>query len=148
MTDDDEDDRYLIGNLFSKHYPDCVLRFAENGQELIELVEAPNAVATSLILLDLNMPVMNGFGALRHLKQSPNFQHIPIVVLTTSKEQQDVDQSYALGANAFLSKPATYNDLKFLVDQLHEFWLVMAKTPGHAIWKQASEPLKSSLNDC
>jgi CheY-like chemotaxis protein len=141
MTDDDDDDRFLVGNLFSQHYPDCVLRFAENGHELIQLVEDTHAAATSLILLDLNMPVMNGFGALRYLKQSPDFQHIPIVVLSTSREQQDIDKSYALGANAFLSKPASYSDLKFLVDRLHEFWLIVAKTPGQAIWRPSNDPL-------
>jgi CheY-like chemotaxis protein len=144
MTDDDEDDRYMVGKLFGQHYPDCVLRFAENGQELIKLVEDPGTTPTALILLDLNMPVMNGFEALKYLKESPDFQHIPIVILSTSREQQDIDHSYALGANAFLSKPATYADLTYLVDQLHGFWLSTAKTPGQAIWRQPAVVLRQA----
>lgn len=130
IADDDEDDRFIIGDLFRQHCPDCVFRFAENGQKLIDLVEASDGPPTALILLDLNMPVLNGFDTLRYLKGAAHLRHIPVVVLTTSGEPSDVDQSYALGANAFMTKPGDHDDLALMVKRLYEFWLRMARLPG------------------
>lgn len=130
IADDDEDDRFIIGSLFREHCPDCGFRFAENGQELIDLVEVSNEPPTALILLDLNMPVLNGFDTLRYLKGSAPLRHIPVVVLTTSGESSDVDQSYALGANAFMTKPSNHDDLTMMMMRLCDFWLRLARLPG------------------
>lgn len=130
IADDDEDDRFIIGNLFRQYRPDCVFRFAENGQELIDLVEAPDEPAIALILLDLNMPVLNGSDTLRYLKGAAHLRQIPVVILTTSGEPSDVDQSYALGANAFMTKPSDHDELTMMVMRLCDFWLRMARLPS------------------
>lgn len=130
IADDDEDDRFIVGSLFRQYCPDCVFRFAENGQEVIQIVEASNEPTTALILLDLNMPVLNGFDTLRYLKGTAHLRHIPVVILTTSGEPSDVDQSYALGANAFLTKPGDHDELTTMVMRLCDFWLRVAPLPG------------------
>lgn len=129
LADDDEDDRLLIGSLFSQHCPDYAIRFAENGQELLDLLAEPDNLPVSLILLDLNMPVLGGFDTLRHLKGDGPRRSIPVVVLTTSEEPEDINRSYALGANAFLTKPSGHADLRMMVVQLRDFWLKLARLP-------------------
>lgn len=130
IADDDEDDRFIIGSLFRQYCLNCLFRYAENGQELIERVEAPDEPPTALILLDLNMPVLNGFDTLRYLKGAPPLRSIPVVILTTSEEPSDVDRSYALGANAYMTKPGDHDDLTMIVQRLCDFWLRIARLPG------------------
>ncbi len=129
MADDDEDDRLLVGSLFEQHCPECTLSFAENGQELIDMIENSNAPPPALILLDLNMPILNGFGALQRIKTAAHLQKIPVVILSTSAEPVDVNRSYALGVNAYLTKPARHDELKAMVLKLSGFWFNLASLP-------------------
>ncbi|WP_375448431.1 response regulator [uncultured Fibrella sp.] len=130
LVDDDEDDRLLIGSLLTQHCPGHTLRFAENGQELLDLLNEPDGLPVSLILLDLNMPVLGGFDTLRYLKGEGTQRSTPVVVLTTSEEPDDINRSYALGANAFLTKPAGHADLRTMVLQLRDFWLKLVRLPN------------------
>lgn len=129
MVDDDEDDQLMIGNLFSHHCSGLSFDGVQNGQELIDRLEKPGELPPSLILLDLNMPLMNGFEVLEQLRASERLRAIPVVVLTNSEAEQDIWQSYALGANAFLTKPRGYEDLQTLVLHLRDFWLRQAHLP-------------------
>lgn len=129
LADDDEDDQLMLGSLFKQHCPECQFLGVENGQELIHYLEQPDAEQPSLILLDLNMPILGGFDALRHLKNSEQHRTIPVVVLTTSEEPEDINRSYQLGANAFLTKPGSHTDLKTMVVHIRDFWLKLAKLP-------------------
>ncbi|TAE21762.1 MAG: response regulator [Cytophagales bacterium] len=130
LADDDEDDQLMLESLFRQICPDYLFATVPDGQALIERLEWSNEPPPSLILLDLNMPLVGGFDVLRHLKASERLYTIPVIVLTTSSEERDVRQSYALGANAFLTKPGSHADLKAMVEVLRDFWLRQARLPA------------------
>lgn len=88
--------------------------------------EAPRP---GLILLDLNMPKKDGREALRELKSDPDLRHIPIVVLTTSKAEEDIYRSYESGASSFISKPVTFNGLVEVMKGLGRYWFEMVDLP-------------------
>jgi two-component system response regulator len=110
IVDDDSDDRHFVHEAF---------RLSNIDVELVELSNANNIVGTlknlekerpiSLILLDLNLPGKNGMEALKELKEDEACTHIPTVVLTTSSSDRDRNESYAMGANCFLSKPNSFD---------------------------------------
>lgn len=138
LADDDEDDQLMISSLFRQYCPEFQLICVENGHELVQFLEQPYQQAPSLILLDLNMPILSGFETLRYLKSSELFRCIPVIILTTSEEPDDIRQSYTLGANAFLTKPASHACLKDLVINLRNFWLVQAHLPVPANFSRSS----------
>ena len=109
VAEDDEDDRFLIAEAF-KCFTSKKVDFVENGEELINYLQR-NKQNTSLILLDLNMPVMDGREALKIIHQDPDLSKIPIVVLTTSREEADQRFCKKNGAKVFLTKPSSFDDL-------------------------------------
>lgn len=123
VAEDDADDRLLIQTAFEeKGYTDK-LHFVENGIELISYLEANKNNGTSLIiLLDLNMPKKDGREVLQELKQHHLFKRIPIVVFTTTKNEKEITRCYELGANTYIIKPTTFDELLFIVEQIHSYW--------------------------
>lgn len=112
LVDDDEDDRFFAKLTFQQHFSDSKLVCFEDGEELLGHVdEQPNGPLPDLVLLDLNMPRINGFDTLRGLKTHEFWKHVPVAILTTSSEDIDKVKSEALGACAFLIKPATFEML-------------------------------------
>ena len=108
----------------------------EDGEELLaylrgegEYAESGVAPRPSLILLDLNMPRMDGREALAEIKGDRHLRQIPVVVLTTSEAEHDVRQSYELGVNAFVSKPVTFEKLTEAIDVTRRFWLEVVRLP-------------------
>lgn len=83
----------------------------------------------SLILLDLNLPKKDGREALREIKSHPAFRHLPVIVLTTSKVEEDVLRSYELGASSFIKKPPTFDDLVRVMKVLKRYWLEIVELP-------------------
>lgn len=129
MADDDPDDRLLTRDAFSTARVRNDLRFVEDGEELLEYLRrqgryAPPADAPrpGIILLDLNMPRLDGREALRELKSDPDLRRIPVVVLTTSNAEQDILRSYDLGANSYITKPVTFAALVDVVSTLGRYW--------------------------
>ncbi|HEX5150144.1 MAG TPA: response regulator [Parafilimonas sp.] len=124
VAEDDADDRFLIQTAFEeKGYADK-LDFVENGVELISyLADKGKDHMPRIILLDLNMPKKDGRQVLRELKQHELFKRIPIVVFTTTKNENEISRCYDLGANTYIVKPTTFNELLFLVEQIHSYWL-------------------------
>ncbi len=129
MADDDEDDRLLTSEAMEEARLINDLRFVEDGVELLEYLRHEGAYAEpgaapkpGLILLDLNMPRMDGRAALEHIKADPVLRRIPVVVLTTSKAEEDILRSYDLGAASFISKPVTFEALVNLVSTLDRYW--------------------------
>lgn len=123
IADDDEDDRYLLAKAFATYSPECRLHFADDGAALLDAL-IQSGSQPGLILLDLNMPRLNGFEALKVLRQHPAYQATPIVILTTSEAEQDRQQARALGANDFITKPINGPLLAQIVLQLRADWLV------------------------
>jgi CheY-like chemotaxis protein len=137
MADDDEEDRMLTREALEEGTATIDLRFVEDGEELMEYLlrrgryAAPaEAPRPALILLDLNMPRKDGREALGEIKQDVHLRSIPIVVLTTSKAEEDVLRSYNLGANSFISKPVTFAGLVDVMKTLEDYWLALVDLPS------------------
>ncbi len=126
IAEDDPDDRMLMQDAFAESQFSHPIAFVGDGEELLRYVrgEPPFAdrLAPGLILLDLNMPRMDGRTALMHLKTDPTFKRIPVIVLTTSNAEDDIQRTYELGVTAYISKPGTHRGLLDLVSALNNFW--------------------------
>jgi CheY-like chemotaxis protein len=126
-ADDDEDDRLLLRNAFDQQSPNCQLVFFTDGDELLSALTSlhPSDYPT-LIILDLNMPRMSGFEVLRQIKTHPRLRLIPVVVMTTSSNEEDVALSYQAGSNSFVTKPDSYEKLLELVRITRQYWFETA----------------------
>lgn len=107
IIDDDEDDRFFMEQAFKADSPTTQLYLASGGQQALDLLDSARPLP-DIILLDLNMPGLNGFEVLKRLKQSRHYRHIPVVILTPSEAPTDQQQCCQLGATEFITKPITY----------------------------------------
>ncbi|AQP99223.1 two-component system response regulator [Pseudoalteromonas aliena] len=137
MADDDEDDRLLTQDALAESRVLNDLHFVEDGVELLEYLErrgkfADKAVSPrpGLILLDLNMPRMDGREALEAIKANPNLKGIPVVILTTSKQEEDMVKGYNLGAASYITKPVTFDGLVELMKTLGKYWVEFVELPA------------------
>lgn len=137
MADDDEDDRVLTADALRRSRLVNDLRFVVDGDDLMkylrgEGVYAPGGVEAprpGLILLDLNMPKKDGREALAEIKGDPELRRIPVVVLTTSKAEEDIFRTYDLGVNSFVSKPVTFEELAKVMTTLAHYWFELVELP-------------------
>ena len=136
LADDDPDDRQLTGDAFKENRLANSLDCVEDGEELMDYLHRrgkfsnlSNAPLPGLILLDLNMPRKDGREALKELKANPEFRRIPIVVLTTSKAEEDILRSYDLGVNSYITKPVTFKSLVEIVKVLGRYWFEVVELP-------------------
>jgi CheY-like chemotaxis protein len=136
MADDDADDRTLTKEALEEGRLMNELRFVENGEELLEYLRkqgkyAPptDAPRPGLILLDLNMPRKDGRAVLKEIKSDPDLRTIPVVVLTTSKADEDVYRSYDLGVNSYIVKPVTFEALVDILQTLEKYWFEIVALP-------------------
>jgi len=93
-----------------------------NGEEALDYLSAPEQGLPCVILLDINMPKMNGHEFLEHLNKHAVFKNIPVIMLTSSKEQQDVDNSFEQGISGYILKPVDYQQFLFSIQVLSPFW--------------------------
>jgi CheY-like chemotaxis protein len=136
IADDDDDDRVLVRDALSESRLANDLRFVGDGEELLEYLrrqgkytDARSSPRPGLILLDLNMPRMDGREALREIKADPELRCIPVVVLTTSKAEEDIYKTYDLGVNSFISKPVTFDGLVAIMHGLRRYWFEIVELP-------------------
>ncbi|MBC7827932.1 MAG: response regulator [Chitinophagaceae bacterium] len=123
IVDDDSDDRSLIKDAFLENNPDKNFVLLENADLLLEFLKTvPDSEFPSLILLDLNMPGKDGREALQEIKKDSKMHHIPVVVFSTSSLDKDRIISYELGANCFLTKPSSYQEMIYLTDAIVKLW--------------------------
>ena len=138
IADDDIDDRMLIEDAFVESRLANPLVFVENGEELLQCLRNEGTFREGglgrrkpgLILLDLNMPRMDGRTALAHIKADPELRRIPVVVLTTSKAEEDVLRTYDLGVNSFITKPVSFEALVDVVRTLNHYWIEIVQLPS------------------
>jgi CheY-like chemotaxis protein len=140
LADDDEEDRMLAADAMVESRVANDLRFVEDGEELLDYLykrgryAAPDAAPTpGLILLDLNMPRKDGREALREIKADPDLRRIPIVVLTTSKAEEDIYRTYDLGANSFITKPVSFEGLVGVMRDIGRYWIEIVELPPEHI---------------
>ena len=136
LADDDEEDRMLAADAMRESRVANDLRFVEDGEELLDYLykrgnyAGPDAAPTpGLILLDLNMPRKDGREALREIKADPDLRRIPVVVLTTSKAEEDIYRTYDLGANSFITKPVSFEGLVNVMRDIGRYWIEIVELP-------------------
>lgn len=95
-----------------------------NGEEALQYLESSEDELPCMILLDINMPKMNGHECLKQLKSHPAFKNIPVIMLTSSMEQQDVDQGFALGISGYILKPVDYDQFIDAIQVLNSYWTI------------------------
>jgi CheY-like chemotaxis protein len=137
MAEDDLDDRLLIKDALAESNWPADLRFVDNGEEMMDYLtrsgkyaDAKAAPKPNLILLDLNMPRKDGREVLREMKTRVDLKRIPVVVLTTSRADTDIEKMYELGANSFISKPIQFDSLVKLMRLLSQYWLQTVELPN------------------
>ena len=137
MADDDADDRLLAEKALHEYRLKNSIRFVEDGEELMDYLHrrgkysAPgSAPVPGLILLDLNMPRKDGREALAEIKSDPVLHKIPVVILTTSKAEEDIIRAYDLGVNSYITKPVTFQGLAEIMKTLSIYWFEIVKLPN------------------
>ncbi len=130
LVEDNMDDAGLTIRALKKYNLANNLLHLHDGEEALNYIysETTNAIP-KLILLDLKMPKVDGLEVLRKLKSDESKKHIPVVVLTSSKEEQDIVQSYQLGVNAYIVKPVQFDSFMKAVADLGLFWLILNQVP-------------------
>jgi CheY-like chemotaxis protein len=136
MADDDEDDRLLARDALREARLHNDLRTVVDGVELLEYLRREGDYADpesspwpGLVLLDLNMPRMDGREALREIKGDPKLRSLPVVVLTTSKAEEDIVRTYDTGVNSFITKPVTFLGLVDVMKAFSRYWLEIVDLP-------------------
>jgi CheY-like chemotaxis protein len=136
MAEDDPDDRLLIRDAFQESLVDNNIYFVEDGVELMDYLHCQNkysnpmdAPTPDLILLDLNMPRKDGREALAEIKSDLRLRYIPVVVLTTSKAEEDIIRSYDIGAASYITKPVTFDGLVEAIKGLGQYWVQIVRLP-------------------
>jgi len=136
VADDDPEDRMLIEDAFEESRLVNPLAFVEDGEDLLDYLYRRNGYSDpstsrqpGLILLDLNMPRKDGREALKEIKADPDLRKIPIVVMTTSKAEEDILRTYDLGVNSFITKPVTFEGLVDVVKMLGRYWFQIVELP-------------------
>lgn len=143
VAEDDDDDFFLMEKGMRQQRVLNGLYHVRDGQELMDYLlrkagyqDPVSSPAPHLILLDLNMPRKDGREALREIKAHPALRHIPVVVLTTSKAEEDVMRSYDLGASSYIRKPVGLDALGEALRVLGRYWFEVVELP------QAEEPMR------
>jgi CheY-like chemotaxis protein len=138
MADDDEEDCELTEDALAASRLTNPIRFVGDGQELMDYLRRDGAYRDGgqpaprpgIILLDLNMPKKDGREALAEIKADESLRRIPVVVLTTSRDEQDVLRTYDLGVNSFITKPVTFASLVEVMWAWTRYWFEIVDLPG------------------
>ena len=137
MAEDDADDRLMTKEAFEESRLNNDLRFVCDGVELMDYLyrrgqfsDPETSPRPGLILLDLNMPKKDGREALRDIKSDPHLKNIRVVVLTTSKAEEDIFRTYDLGAASYITKPVTFAALADIVKTMGKYWLEIVELPN------------------
>lgn len=140
LADDDEEDRMLACDALAESRLSNDISCVTDGEDLMDYLKRqgkylPPAIAPrpGLILLDLNMPRKDGREALREIKADPQLRQIPVVVMTTSKANEDIFHSYDAGASSFITKPVTFEGLIDVMKGLGKYWFEIIDLPEQEV---------------
>ena len=133
IVEDNKADRRLIEDIIKKGKVLVDLNSVEDGEEAMAYIRKEgrykNVETVDLILLDLNMPKKNGFEVLEEMKADENLKRIPVIVMTISKDDEDILKSYNLYANAYIIKPVEINQFVDAIKSIENFWLTIVRLP-------------------
>ena len=133
LVEDNEGDILLTKEALNQIKFHTTISVAKDGKEAIRYMEkvAPytNAIIPDIILLDINLPKMNGHEVLQNLKTNTQFSHIPVIMLTTSSAESDVLKSYKNYANCYITKPVEVDDFLNLIKTIENFWINIVQLP-------------------
>ncbi len=140
LAEDDEEDRELTRDAVEDARLANEMRFVIDGQDLMDYLrregvyadDSVDAPRPGIILLDLNMPKKDGREALAEIKGDPELRRIPVVVLTTSKDEEDVFRTYDLGVNSFITKPVTFAGLVEVMKGWQRYWFELVELPDRS----------------
>lgn len=136
LADDDAEDRMLIMDALKESRLKNNIQCVENGEELIDFLYNKNKFSDrskytlpGIILLDLNMPKKDGREALKEIKADKNLRSVPIVILTTSKAEEDILKTYNLGVNSYITKPVSFSAMVDVMKTLNKYWFEIVELP-------------------
>jgi len=134
IGEDDSDDRYLIQSAFDENNFTDTIKFLVNGVEIVQhLEDVLNGSCPKhyprFILMDLNMPKMDGKETLQKIKQHSEFQKIPVIIFSTNSNEQEMRRCYELGANSYITKPNNFDNLVKTIAAVRSYWLEMTNIP-------------------
>ncbi len=140
IADDDIDDRDMLRDALQESRLLNEVRFVQDGEELMAYLNRTGPYSDvkkyptpGMILLDLNMPRKDGREALKEIKGSETLRQIPVIVLTTSKAEEDIFRSYNLGVNSFITKPVKFSSLVELMKSLGQYWFEIVELPRQGV---------------
>lgn len=129
LVEDNADDEALTLRALKKNGIANEIVILRDGAEALGFLMAPENQLPQLVLLDLKLPRKDGLEVLRELRENPRTELLPIVILTSSKEERDLIEGYRLGANSYVRKPVDFNQFSEAVRQLGLYWLVLNERP-------------------
>ncbi len=135
IAEDDADDRFLLRSAFDENGFDDKLQFVENGVELLDYLNNisrtyPATKFPNFILLDLNMPKKDGREVLKEIKQDALLRKIPVIIFSTTNNEHEMKRCYELGANSYITKPNSFENLIKTVAVLRSYWIHTSSTPS------------------
>lgn len=149
LVEDDDNDVYFMKRALKRAGITQPLQIAEDGQKALDYLSGRGDYADrkrfplpALVFLDLRLPFMPGLEILRWIREQPNLRTLIVIILTSSKEDADIDQAYRRGANAYLVKPSDADELLAMVEDVRNFWLRQNQAPPapSAAWSETAGP--------
>lgn len=136
VAEDHDYDKVILTEVFARAAISADLRFVSDGEQVLDYIhrrgrftEPASAPAPAIILLDLNMPRLDGRKVIRLLRQDEAFRHLPVIALSTSESEKHINEAYSIGFNAYLVKPANVHDYVEAIRALWRFWMEIASLP-------------------
>jgi CheY-like chemotaxis protein len=137
VAEDDADDRLLIQKAFHRGCASGNLTYVENGEELIRYLrrqppynDEERYPRPQIVLLDLNMPKKDGREALQEIKADKELCKIPVIILTTSHQQDDIEHMYRMGSNSYITKPSSFDGLLNIAREIEVYWFKTVELPA------------------
>jgi CheY-like chemotaxis protein len=118
LADDDEDDRLFFIDAFEELKINTIVNTVNNGRELLNFLNHPETILPNIIFLDLNMPILNGIECLKEIKLNNKFKEIVVAIYSTSSSDQDIEDTFVLGANIYIKKPSNFDNLKKVLSDI------------------------------
>ena len=133
LVDDNPDDIMIAKRAFKKSQIHNKIFITYDGEEAIQFLRKEgnykDVPTTGLVILDLNMPKVNGFEVLETIKNDDKLKKIPVIILTSSSRYEDIERAYKLGANSFVVKPVSFEDFVEAIMEIKRYWLSLSKIP-------------------